>query len=275
MNERPTFPPRNRTQKGEALRRPVGADFTQIAYDAVSRASKNHSENEDAWAVDIEKGLFVVADGVGSQTGARAASQLVAKLIVEYLGRAVKSSGSEKPQFRQMAIGRAIQFVHRVLLRKNQNAKHKRDRMVTTIAGLWFDRAGIGEAIAFNVGDSPIYRISTAGSVQVLSAEHSLYQAWLDRGGVGESPSRKYITQAIGAGKTVSPHILSFDPERADRFVVCSDGLADCVTLEELGQEISAASSPGAACQAIFSKISHENQSDDVTLIVCGASGSF
>lgn len=153
------------------------------------------TRNEDAWASDSDLGVMLVADGVGGQGDGGYASNRVIDLVMRFIVRSVRRTGSPDVTQREKIVARALNFAHKRLHRENQ-----RDALAkpsgTTIVGLWMP-VGADMATAFNIGDSSLIHF-WAGGAQKVSRDHSLHQLWLDGGQVGTEPSKQFIVQALG-----------------------------------------------------------------------------
>ena len=60
-------------------------------------------------------------------------------------------------------------------------------------------------------------------------------QSWLDNGQitydkVEQSPYKNVLTQALGSKETLNPQILAIDVSEGDKFLLCSDGLSNCMS---------------------------------------------
>jgi protein phosphatase len=118
-------------------------------------------------------------------------------------------------------------------------------RMGSTLAALYVDET---KAVAVNIGDSRIYRMRD-GVLQQLSKDHTIVQQMVDMGAITKAEARTHkrrhvLSQNIGIfpeEMMIEPHFTEpFDIEAEDVFVLCSDGLTDMVTDEEIGDALAA-----------------------------------
>ncbi len=113
----------------------------------------------------------------------------------------------------------------------------------TTVAGLL---AGEGKAIAFNAGDSRIYRL-TDDRIDYISHDHSLVQEMIDNSminmeSINGHPLRNVIELGIGPAfehvwNIEKVHYYEASLERPSYYLLCSDGLTDVLsesTIHEL-----------------------------------------
>jgi serine/threonine protein phosphatase PrpC len=98
--------------------------------------------------------------------------------------------------------------------------------MGTTVAGLLL---AADRTVWFNVGDSRVFKLE-GGYLGQSSVDDSPGGARTD----GEGPVTSIVTQTLGGGPPVHPHV-GVDPDgRTGRWLVCSDGLTDLVRLGDL-----------------------------------------
>jgi serine/threonine protein phosphatase PrpC len=171
--------------------------------------------NEDACAADVERGAFVVCDGVGGAAGGEVASRLDWLLASE-------SSGATGEQRLRHGVALANQ---RVL----QEARHTRALrgMGTTLVGLLAEpvegREGVwGTMWLVNVGDSRCYRMRQ-GRLEQLTVDHSLVEEQVRAGEMTreqaeQSPIRNVITRAVGSYATVEADIQSLEGTYGDLY---------------------------------------------------------
>ncbi|MFJ3792319.1 PP2C family protein-serine/threonine phosphatase [Kitasatospora sp. NPDC090091] len=161
--------------------------------------------------------VVAVADGLGGHPGGEVASALVAR---ELAAAGPALDGEEAVRETLQACNRAVYAV--------AAGDPGLAAMGTTVAGLVLLAE---QAVAFNVGDSRVYRVADDG---------------LRRVSVDDSPppppgrrTTAMVTQTLGGsfGLTfVEPHVRSAPLAAGDRYLVCSDGLTDPVPEEELAE---------------------------------------
>ncbi|MGW4893225.1 PP2C family protein-serine/threonine phosphatase [Kitasatospora sp. NPDC004240] len=161
--------------------------------------------------------VVAVADGLGGHPGGEVASALVAcRLAAD--GPSLDGEETVREELRDC--NRAVYAA--------AAGEPELAAMGTTVAGVLLLPE---RAVVFNVGDSRVYRIGGEG---------------LTRVSVDDSPppapgarTTSVVTQTLGGslGLTyVEPHVNEAPLAAGDRYLVCSDGLTDPVTEEELHQ---------------------------------------
>ena len=188
-------------------------------------------ENQDSFGVfksDHCHGYFI-ADGMGGVHGGATASRLAIGTVDELLGR---SKGSVTPD---ALIKIASQANTRIFERGSQDPSLA--GMGTTLVGLVFTPDG---AICVNVGDSRAYRVR-GGTIQQLSEDHTLVRELVRSGAIQIEEAERHpvshmLTRSLGpvADVQVEARLLPEQPELGDIYILCSDGLYNLVSDEEI-----------------------------------------
>jgi protein phosphatase len=117
--------------------------------------------------------------------------------------------------------------------------------MGTTLTAILFanQRAYVG-----HVGDSRAYRARDGGFEQ-LTEDHSWIQDQVRAGILSaqearESRFRNIITRSVGFEPAVRPDIQDLEVRSGDRFVICSDGLSNHLSTEEIGRVVAGHPTP-------------------------------
>lgn len=196
--------------------------------------------NEDSLLADQQEGVFLVADGMGGLSKGDIAS----RIAVETVHRFITKSRTEditwpiKPQDQYSmeenrflaAISLANWSVYGEFLKDNRNSA-----MGTTLVGLLVDNQA---AIITNIGDSRVYLIRN-DKIQQVTEDHSLVMEEVRKGAMTPEearlhPQRHVINRALGISETARVDISSIGIQGGDLFLLCSDGLSDMLTDEDI-----------------------------------------
>src|SRR5580704_16232371 len=166
---------------------------------------RKRTTNEDAFFVDDELGLYVVADGMGGH----AAGEVASREAVDTLYGMVKRGIGDLHELVEPLMEADARAACRLLESAVQAATY----FVYSIAEIDRDKSGMGTttsallvlgdyAITAQVGDSRIYRIRDDG-VEQLTEDHTLIAWQLKQGLItpqeaARSPHKNVITRAIG-----------------------------------------------------------------------------
>ncbi len=219
--------------------------------------------NEDSFAVEPARGLYLVADGLGGHTAGQVASGLAAQAAVNALTTLEGATASLSEKLR-IAITAANREVF-----ETAEAKRELAGMGTTLVAL----LARGERIALaHVGDSRAYLVRS-GKIRQLTDDHSLVAELVRRREIPahaaqQHPHRHVLTRALGVRRTVEPDLTELTPTTDDIFVLCSDGLTGHVRDEEIAAEVSRDNDLDAACGRLVDLANSRGGEDNITLVV-------
>jgi serine/threonine protein phosphatase PrpC len=236
--------------------------------DVATASHRGHvrARNEDAWASDARLGLMLVADGVGGHGDGRRASTRAISLVLRFITRSARRTGTGTVAQRETIVTRALEFAHEQLRRENRRDGQNKPSG-TTIVGLWLPVGG-DMATAFNIGDSSLLHF-WAGGAQKKSRDHSLHQLWLEGGGIGTEPSKRVIVQALGISAAIAPHIVSFPVVPGSVIVACTDGLTGTLAPERIASLLAGIPSAAEGAAALLKEVLAGRARDNVTVAVC------
>jgi PPM family protein phosphatase len=193
---------------------------------------RKRATNEDAFFMDDQLGLYVVADGMGGHAAGEVASREAVDTLYGMVKRGVRglselveplSESDSRAACRLMeaAVQAATYFVYSIA-----EIDREKSGMGTTISAL----LALGDyAITAQVGDSRIYRIE-GDAVEQLTEDHTLIAWQLKQGLItpqeaARSPHRNVITRAVGNREYVQVDTRCIPLTPGQRFLLCSDGL--------------------------------------------------
>lgn len=220
------------------------------------------NENQDAYGIahTAATSLFVVADGMGGARGGATASAMAVHVIINH---AIKPNGLiTRPSLKE-----AIEKANASIYRRSKDDEDLAG-MGTTVVALAFVNECV---IVAHVGDSRIYRLR-AGEIAQLTHDHTLVQELVDSGAIPKEEAENHpiahmLTRSLGPTPHVEVEITALpDPvEEGDRFLLCSDGLYNLVTEEEIGQHLRDYT-PDEAVQKLIKLALERGGTDNVTV---------
>ena len=75
------------------------------------------------------------------------------------------------------------------------------------------------------------------------------------------------LTRNLGSSENVEPDIFEIEPSNNDCLVLCSDGLTDLLSDEEILEMAQDADDPGNLCRAFIDKVLKRGAHDNTTII--------
>ena len=182
--------------------------------------------NEDAFLVDTQLELYVVADGMGGYAGGDVASRMAVEEVRASIRSGAGANASGDRPRRAAELVSAIERANDVIYKAAKQSKQF-EGMGTTIVAARFSRRKQRVYLA-HVGDSRIYRFR-AGKLQLLTKDHTL----AGRGVSG--PLASNLRRAVGIGPSVKVDLVVDKPVPEDVFLLCSDGLTKMVDENHIG----------------------------------------
>lgn len=231
--------------------------------------------NEDAWGAVPELGFFVLADGMGGHQAGEVASHeavtTISNLIKKSLGRRKNISYGDTLKAIQKAIGE----VNKVVYEHSRQDPELRG-MGTTLCCLQFHEQGL---IYAHVGDSRIYRLRDRQLTQITT-DHSLMRELIDLGQLseGEAPEFLYkniLTKALGTEPSVDPTINACEINNNDTYLMCSDGLSDLVTREEMEKILNKKHNVEQCVRHLIEAAKSKGGYDNITIVIVRLEETF
>jgi serine/threonine protein phosphatase PrpC len=224
-----------------------------------SHVGKVRSINEDSLLCRPESGLWVVSDGMGGH----AAGDFASQTVVSQLASVGQASGLEDLEARVLT--RLAQANH--LVRRHAERLGVGSIGATVVALLLAE----GHASFLWSGDSRIYRVRQ-GRAERMTRDHTEVMDLLDSGAITPEqarvwPRRNVITRAIGVAEVPSVDLARQQVFDQDAFCLCSDGVTEYLSDEEIRQEVGGAD-PQLACERIISTVLDRGARDNATVVI-------
>ncbi len=187
--------------------------------------------NEDSVGADAAAGLIALADGLGPQKGAEAASRIAVATVIERL----RNHGQLAPR---VAMRDALAQADRAIREKAATDPALKG-MGSTLSVAWFHH---GRVLLGHIGDSRIYRLRN-GRLERMTSDHSFLNEQIATGQftaeeLRRSQSRQLVTRALGVTEEAVPDYAEQEVEVGDVYLLCSDGLHDLVEDADIAQAL-------------------------------------
>ncbi len=217
--------------------------------------------NEDNLLALPERGLFLVADGVGGRLGGEVAS----RTVVEVFAKIFNQRHSE--DLRQV-IESAIDFCNQKIYEESRS-NNDLDGMATTIALVAVEGK---RAIIAHVGDSRVYRADQKGLI-CLTQDHSEVSEALRAGIItpeqaAQHPRRNVISRALGAEAEVEADFREIEIDEQTSFLLCSDGITRHISDDEIARLMKSNQPPQRICERMKELCYAGGAEDNLTAII-------
>lgn len=227
-------------------------------------------ENQDACAVcqHEESGhtLCVVCDGMGGAAGGKLASRIAVDTFMTEMQKVLRRDMT--PEQLREASSYAVVLANRAIRDAAEASVDCRGMGTTLVSAVSYD----GGAVLSNVGDSRAYHI-TADGIQRVTKDHSLVESMVDRGDITAEearhhPNRNLITRALGPDMSALSDEYICPLEAGDFLLLCSDGLVDTVTDQEMLFEVIHGDDLNTCLDRLLAISKSHGASDNVTAVL-------
>jgi len=218
--------------------------------------------NEDACLDLPDQGLWAVADGMGGHT----LGDFASGVIVEELRRLPSPNSLEK--FTEDALT-CLQSVNQRLRMEAESRGTQIIGSTVVVLLTWGRRCAYLWA-----GDSRIY-LCRNGNLMQLTRDHSQVEELLSCGSLTAEaaihhPARNLITRAVGAADMLEVDGESIEVADGDMFLLCSDGVSNEVSEEEIRAALMTGNCQQAA-ETLVDIALHQGGRDNISAVVVRA----
>jgi PPM family protein phosphatase len=241
------------------------ARATGVTAAAASDRGRLRTGNEDRHHVDVDRGVFLVVDGVGGHAAGEVAAAIAVDVIIQRLERPL---GTPAQRVRE-----AIALANNEILRQAERSPaHTGMTCVLTLALLTEGQLTIG-----HVGDSRLYKLTRDG-LRKLTHDHSPIGEREDAQEISEAdamkhPRRSEVFRDVGSAfhEPDDPDFIelvaaTFEPDAA--LLLCSDGLSDMISSAVIARTVRAqAGAPHRIVQSLIDAANKAGGKDNVTVV--------
>ena len=220
---------------------------------------RRRMRNEDAYV--FEPPLFAIADGMGGARAGEVAAGLAAAALRDGRRDVVGEESLEA------SIAEANRRVW-----ERSVADPSTAGMGTTVTVALVDAAA-GAVVFGHVGDSRAYRLR-GDQLEQITTDHSLVAELVESGVLTPEeavrhPQRSAITRAVGTESAIEIDVFTVPAELEDLVLLCSDGLTDMLSEEEIATVLlEAERDPTAAAEKLVAAANARGGEDNITVVL-------
>lgn len=223
--------------------------------------SPKRETNEDNLLVLPNRGLFLVADGVGGRRGGRIASQTVVDVFNKVFSQ---DHSDDLPR----VIASAIDLCNQKIYMEAEGSPDL-EGMASTVALVALQGK---RAVVAHVGDSRVYRYDRQGLIG-LTEDHSEVNDLVRAGMITEEQAAKYprrnvINRAVGAESRVTPDIVEIEVDEHTGFLLCSDGITRHISDHDMERLLTTGRKPQVICEAMKELCYLKGAEDNLTVVI-------
>jgi len=237
----------------------------QLIHAANTHVGMVRTGNEDAYLAEAtaDRGIYIVADGMGGH----AAGEVASAMVVEMMSAALRASSMPLTELRTVAVD-AVRDANRAIFNRTiaEPDKHGMGTTLTTMV------IGDGRYMIAHVGDSRAYRLRN-GELTQITVDHSYVQEQVDAGYLTPEQARYHpfsnvITRCVGVASDVEPTIYEGELQDGDLYLLASDGLTGMVEDKGLQKILKDRKSPGPMVDALLWDANRAGGVDNITAVI-------
>jgi PPM family protein phosphatase len=246
-----------------------------LVWDAVgaTHVGRVRQGNEDAFLVDVARGVFLVADGMGGHV----AGEIASALATEAVGGTLREGVDRRLRADALAAAMVESFLAASRAIQTHVAENPHnDGMGTTLTACAL--CDDGTYRLGHIGDSRAYRFR-AGELVQLTRDHTWVQKQVDDGALSLRQARRHhlahvLTRALGAGSEDVPDVLAGTLHPGDLLLFTTDGLTNMLSDDDLADVLAAPSrapSPDvlhATLEVLIDAANERGGPDNVTAVI-------
>jgi protein phosphatase len=243
----------------------MAACYSHLTSFALTDVGCKRKNNEDAYQIFPDYGVFIVADGMGGAEDGEVAS----KAIVDELTKTLKAFDPAQPlscAASQAWICQAVNDASAWIL--NRSNERSKSGTGSTFVGVCFDPEHPNNAVALHAGDSRVYHFRD-NTVKLVTRDHSLANAAGIKDEKDLNPKfRGVILRAVGLASKTEVEATPFDVAEGDTVVVCSDGLSKMAEDAAISKIVHQESGVEATARKLVEEALKNGGKDNVTVVV-------
>ena len=229
---------------------------------------KFRDENQDRFRVsmiDDNTSVAVVCDGMGGAKSGGLAGDIASDIVYERLCLSYRAD--MEPKSVKSLLVSAFSAANSVVYRRSHEEEENRGMGTTCVAAI----VDSGRVYVAHVGDSRAYIISADGNLKQLTRDHSMVQDLVESGELTPEeaknfPGKNIITRAIGVDGRVTVDFDESDFAHDDILILCSDGLTNYVSDEEI-VSVASASTCFEYAEKLVNLANENGGGDNITVV--------
>jgi len=229
---------------------------------------KERTNNEDYFLISPKKNLYIVADGMGGHNAGEVASLNAVEAVNEYLAPELLYRVEVDGEQLAAEMKAALQQANRKLLEMaGTNAEYRGmgcTIVVALIVGNDLHLCHVGDARAYASGEE---------AISLLTTDHSKVMDLVKAGQMKleearTSPLKNELNQAIGSPLPIEPEYTHYALHDRDKILLCSDGLWDMLSDEEIYKILLQKKPAKALCEELIAAANQAGGHDNITVVV-------
>lgn len=238
------------------------------------------AQNEDAFLVRDDLGLYLVADGMGGHAAGEVAAAIAVREIEATVEATREHEDKTWPEGWQVKLSlnanrlvQAILAAHRKVMATVESAIEYKGMGATVVAAL-LDLKQDTATVA-HVGDSRAYLLR-GEELKLLTSDHSWVHEQVVAGLLSEEAARNHplknvVTRALGGMQEPAVDFMEIKLADGDTLLLCSDGLNTMLEDGEIRQILVTSQGLGQAANRLVAAANERGGLDNITVVLVRA----
>ncbi|MEE9415531.1 MAG: Stp1/IreP family PP2C-type Ser/Thr phosphatase [Acidimicrobiales bacterium] len=239
----------------------MATDYEHLVFRAAESTHVGMLREVNQDAAFLTPDVFVVADGMGGH----AAGDIASAIAVASIADMIRMAGVDD-------LVEAVKAANKSILKRADSEPELAGMGTTVVALASFIEADVQQLALVNVGDSRAYRLS-GDELSQLTDDHSLV-ADLVRDGMLRAdqaehhPQKNILTRALGIEQDLRVDSWVHQPIPGDRYLLCSDGLFNEVSEDDIAEILRSYSNVDNAAAELVAQANAHGGRDNITVMI-------
>lgn len=208
---------------------------------------------------------FIIADGMGGHNCGEIASNTAADFVCDYVKN--HEPGLAPAENCKTLLNGLLKDANTAVYNKSLEIPAATGMGTTLTMAVFLE----GTVTVAHVGDSRLYLVRN-GQLRQITTDHSYIEELVRNGSLTRAeaerhPRKNLITRAIGCTPELEVDTMSLETEKNDIFILCTDGLTNMLSEDEILRSV-LEDEPEAACRKMIDSANNHGGEDNITVIV-------
>jgi protein phosphatase len=224
------------------------------------------AKNEDVYWCDPNRGIFIIADGVGAMKGGETAASIAAETVSAQLSQAL-DQGYSDDQLAD-ALHDAFRQASEVIYDRAQKSEELEGMACSLIAAVLLPDC----CFIAHVGDARAYLFSE-DSLHQITVDDTPVAAMVKRGYLLPEKARfhnlkNFLVKSIGSEANVEANLTRLPLKPNERLLLCSDGLWAMLDKDQILETLRNQADPDYATRQLVELARQNGGQDNITVII-------
>lgn len=236
----------------------------RLTYAAKSDMGRVRTANDDRWYADLERGLFLVADGMGGTSAGDLAADLAIKCFPR-MCEVILDAHSSNSEQREASLYNQVQTLSALIHEESSRSPGLNGMGSTLVAAI----VSPSHATIAHLGDSRAYYF-VGGSLRRLTQDHNLLTLLQSDTSLGEGDdsSRSRLTRFLGMPGVAKPEVATINFSESAMMLLCTDGLTSQVSDDDIVDILKSSRGLDNAAESLVDLANYRGGADNVTVLL-------